>query len=155
MRIPAMVCALPMLFVLAAGCTDSTEDYVRPVKVATAVPADAIEGFPYSFQFVAVGGVASNYEWTLQEGTLPSGVTLDASGVLSGTPLITGTHSFTVNVRELTMPFVSDNDTRQLTLAVKAWQRPVEITGSGMDSRKPSVVTDSTGASHGVWDGIA
>ena len=55
-------------------------------------------GTGYSQQLSTTGGVAP-YTWTLQAGSfLPPGLTLSASGLLSGTPTATGAYGFCVTV---------------------------------------------------------
>jgi hypothetical protein len=48
---------------------------------------------------VASGGTAP-YTYTVTPGTLPPGLSLSSSGVLSGTPTTAGTYSFTVTVKD-------------------------------------------------------
>lgn len=50
----------------------------------TAVPG-AVVNKAYSYQFTAEGGVTA-YTWSTTSGTLPSGLSLSSSGLLSGTP---------------------------------------------------------------------
>ncbi|HEV3038234.1 MAG TPA: Ig domain-containing protein [Candidatus Angelobacter sp.] len=52
----------------------------------------------YNLQFVAVG--TSPYIWTVASGSLPSGLTLSPSGLLSGTPTATSHTSFTIQVTD-------------------------------------------------------
>lgn len=57
-------------------------------------------GTPYSVPLSATGGVRS-YVWSLANGSsLPAGLTLDADGVISGTPTAGGSYGFTVQVRD-------------------------------------------------------
>lgn len=42
---------------------------------------------PYSLQLQATGG-SGNYSWALASGTLPSGLSLSTSGLISGTPVV-------------------------------------------------------------------
>src|SRR5438105_1972886 len=53
----------------------------------------------YDLQFLATGGTIP-YSWTVVLGTLPAGLTLNTSGLLSGTPTATGFKSFTVQVMD-------------------------------------------------------
>lgn len=59
----------------------------------------------YSATLAATGGLAPYYSWTITQGALPNGLTLNAtSGVISGTPTGAGTSSFTVQVSDSETP---------------------------------------------------
>ncbi len=58
----------------------------------------AVVGMPYLYQFKAVGGTGG-YVWT-PNGTLPQGLSLDASGTLSGTPAVSGGQNVNVTVTD-------------------------------------------------------
>jgi len=49
----------------------------------------------YSVQLISKGGTGP-YEWTLIDGTLPNGMTLDEDGLLTGTPTAAGVNEFTI-----------------------------------------------------------
>jgi len=51
----------------------------------------------YQSQLDAIGGT-SPYSWSLVSGTLPAGLSLNASGLISGTPTTPGQSNFTVKV---------------------------------------------------------
>jgi hypothetical protein len=76
-----------------------------PLLLAVAITslADATEGALYSQTLAAKNGVKP-YTWNVASGTLPSGVSLSSAGVLSGTPGVAGTFSFTVQVTDSTTP---------------------------------------------------
>ena len=57
-------------------------------------PASASAGTAYSYTFAATGFPTPTY--SVASGTLPTGLTLSASGVLSGTPTAAGTFTFTI-----------------------------------------------------------
>lgn len=60
----------------------------------------ATYGSPYSQTFAAAGGTPS-YTYTISAGTLPAGLSLDAStGVLAGTPTGTGLYPFSVRATD-------------------------------------------------------
>lgn len=56
-------------------------------------------GQPYSTQLMAGCGTAP-YAWALTSGSLPDGVTLAPDGLLSGTPLASGSFGFTAHVED-------------------------------------------------------
>ncbi len=67
------------------------------LAIGPAALPNGTNGAPYSQSVVATGGTGTGYVYTLDSGSLPSGLTLDsASGVISGTPSAAGTYSFTV-----------------------------------------------------------
>ncbi len=69
--------------------------------VSTTSLASGTVGVPYSQQLQAYGGQPP-YSWSLTPGSpgLPPGVTLSASGVISGTPTMVGIFDFSIRVRE-------------------------------------------------------
>ena len=60
----------------------------------------------YSQTLAASGGTAP-YTWTVTSGAPPSGLTLSAAGVLSGTPTATGLSAFTVQVADSAVLLIS------------------------------------------------
>lgn len=68
----------------------------KTVEITTEVLADAAKDSPYSVQLEATGGVTP-HTWTLADGdTLPAGLTLSSTGLISGTPTTLGQVTFTV-----------------------------------------------------------
>lgn len=66
--------------------------------ITTSLPS-ATEGLAYSVQLQATGG-SGNYAWSLASGSsLPTGLSLSASGLISGTPTVSGSFSFTIQVQ--------------------------------------------------------
>jgi hypothetical protein len=56
---------------------------------------------PYTFTLNASGGTAP-YTWTVTQGSLPAGLTLNQfTGVISGTPTTQGTYTYTVQVQDV------------------------------------------------------
>ena len=51
----------------------------------------------------ASGGTAP-YTWVLSSGSLPPGLTLKATGRIAGTPDVSGTHTFSVKVKDSSSP---------------------------------------------------
>ena len=68
------------------------------LNITTSSPLpDAFIGIAYSQTFTAIGGTGGR-TWTLRSGSLPSGLTLSTSGVLSGTPTTAGESNFKIRV---------------------------------------------------------
>ena len=75
-----------------------------PLQITTNSLSNGSPGVFYSVTLVATGGF-SPYSWTVTQGALPNGLTLNAtSGVISGTPTDIGTSSFTVQVSDSGTP---------------------------------------------------
>jgi large repetitive protein len=72
------------------------------LNISTASPLpNGFIGVTYSQSLTAIGGV-SPYTWARTSGSLPSGLSLNSSGVISGTPTSTGTSTFTIRVTDST-----------------------------------------------------
>jgi hypothetical protein len=75
-----------------------------PLSLAGATLSAGTVGTPYSAKIVPQGG-ASPYTWSVDPTTLPAGTTLNTStGVISGTPTLAGTSTFTVKVMDSSSP---------------------------------------------------
>ena len=59
----------------------------------------AAAGAPYSYQLETVGGTGP-FVWILSGGSLPPGISLSGTGLLSGTPQGTGTFNFSLSVAD-------------------------------------------------------
>jgi len=84
------------------------------LSIVTTTLPDGTVGTAYSQTLSRVGGTAP-FTWTVQSGTLPTGLSLSTAGVISGTPSGTpGTATFTVRVTDTTSAF--DDQTLALTV---------------------------------------
>jgi hypothetical protein len=91
-----------------------------PVITTTSLPAGRV-GVGYS-QVLSVTGGAFPYTWSVQSGTLPAGLTLNAStGAITGTPTTAGTSNIVFRVGE----GLGNSDTETVTITITA---PHEIT---------------------------
>jgi hypothetical protein len=90
----------------------------NPVTIMTvALPSTRLEA-PYSTTLVASGG-SGLYRWSLSSGSLPSGLSLDATtGTITGTAAASGRFTFTVRATDVGDPVNASDQT--LTLGVLA-----------------------------------
>ena len=72
----------------------------QPVAVTVLSLAEAHLGIPYQQTFSATGG-SQKFVWSVLSGTLPSGLILDSTGILSGTPTSAGSASFTIGATDV------------------------------------------------------
>jgi hypothetical protein len=89
------------------------------VSITTISPlASATVGASYSQTLQASGGAgAGSYAWSLASGSLPTGLSLSAAGVISGTPSVVGLSSFDARVTSGT-GLSAVTSTKTFTLAV-------------------------------------
>ncbi|MHB8733929.1 MAG: putative Ig domain-containing protein [Terriglobales bacterium] len=71
-------------------------------SVITSSLPDGTVSVPYAVQLQSINGTPgfNGILWTLAAGSLPGGLTLDTQGALTGTPLATGTATFTVRATD-------------------------------------------------------
>ena len=85
----------------ATGAFLSKNFTLRVAEIANDSPLTQYTvGTPYVVNFSTTIGDQEQQTWTVLSGTLPTGLTLSAAGVLSGTPTTEGDSSFTVQVVE-------------------------------------------------------
>ena len=90
--------AIAALVFAALPATRARAD-TSTVTVTTTSLATAVVGSAYSQALAASGGTGS-YVWSLTAGSLPSGLTFDSSGLISGTPTTRGVASLTVTATD-------------------------------------------------------
>jgi len=97
------------LSLLSAGCGPSNR-----LGITTPTLSSAEVNVPYQ-ETIRGGGGSSPYTFTVVEGALPPGLSLDSDGRLSGTPTQQGSFPFKVRVRDAR----GREADRQLTLHVR------------------------------------
>lgn len=88
---------------------------ITPLSISTTALSNGAQSAAYGQSLAAVGGIAP-YSWTLFSGTLPSGLTLSASGQISGTPTSAAANNFTVQVSDSSVP--AQTATQALSITV-------------------------------------
>ncbi len=149
--------ATPLVFkVTDSGQPAQSQSVTLSLTVATATLTITTGSLPngqvgtaYSTSLAATGGTPS-YTWTLTSGTLPAGLTLSSSGVISGTPTaaVTGT-SLTFKVTDSSQPAQNQSATFSLTIAATA--APLTITTSFLpNGQVGTAYSTNLGASGGI-----
>lgn len=89
------------------------------LAIASATLPSGQVGAAYSATLSASGGTPA-YTWSISSGSLPAGLTLTSSGLLSGTPTASGSATFTLLVTDSGAPAQSAEQTFTLTIAPQA-----------------------------------
>ncbi|WP_031499129.1 putative Ig domain-containing protein [Bryobacter aggregatus] len=87
---------------------------------------------PYSATVTATGGT-SPYSYSITSGGLPTGLSMDNNGVLSGTPTASGNYNFTVRIQDaasVTASFGLSLSISSSTLAITTTSLPGGLVGS-------------------------
>lgn len=95
-----------------------------PLSITTPSLAAGVTATGYSGTLQATGGVPP-YEWSITNGQLPAGLSINSSGTITGTPILAGSSTFTVQVADSEVNPVTGNPnpmtaTRQFTITVTA-----------------------------------
>ena len=121
-----------LLIALLCG-VEADADAALSISTASILPPGTVS-VPYSFALAAKGGVKP-YTWSITAGSLPPGLKMDTSGVLSGTPTSAGSFNFTAKVTDHSEAHVS----QAFTLAINP---PLQITSP------PTLPPGSAGAAY-------
>ena len=95
-----------------------------PLSITTSSLAAGVTATGYSGTLQATGGVLP-YTWSLTNGQLPAGLSINTSGTITGTPVLAGSSTFTVQVADSEVDPVTGNPnpmtaTKQFTITVTA-----------------------------------
>jgi hypothetical protein len=119
-------------------CTATMTSPTYPLSVFTSTLPPAVEGSPYSEYVVATGG-RPGYQYSLgSTQSLPAGLTFDpTTGLVSGTPQVSGMFSFTVRVTDSSTP---SPQSASGTVSIDVGTPPVAVSTNGL----PSAVVGAT-----------
>jgi len=107
----------------------------------TALPGGSV-GAAYSATVTASGGTQP-YAWSISSGTLPGGLTLSATtGAITGTPTVSGTFSFTVQVADSATPAMIAS--KGLSIAIAGGGTPLSVTSTTPASGATGVIVSTT-----------
>ena len=125
------------------------------LAIATSTLGTATYQLPYQGSLTSSGGTGSTV-WTVVGGALPAGVTLSASGVVSGVPTELGT--FNVVIQAIDTNWQSNTATAALTLVVNppvlTATAPAAVTGQiGVPMRFQASASGNVGAVSWTTDG--
>ncbi len=130
---------------IAIAAAQSSQTAV-PLQITTSSLAGGQVKVPYNATVAATGGTAP-YTWSVASGSLPVGLTLSATGAISGTPTATGSSSFSVQVKDSAA--TAQTATQAFSITVAAAQRsqtvvPLQITTSSLTGGQALVAYNAT-----------
>jgi len=109
---------------------------------------------PYSHQLVGQGGTAPYRTFALDTGSLPAGITLSSTGVLSGTPTAVGSYPFSVSAYDSSTGTGPYRNATAFTMVVSA-APPIDITPTTLPNANVaaaySATLTATGGNNGPY----
>jgi len=120
---------------------------VSPISILAGTIRNATIGVAYAQQFTAVGGT-SPYTFSMTptsatQDMLPPGLTLSASGLISGTPTSTGSYAFRLQARDLLGATFTRSYTFFVTNAVGQFVNNTNIADTSVGSGRAQVLSVS------------
>lgn len=98
----AGIVTFKLKFTATNGSSTICEYTIGTLGTTNTPPAGTV-GTPYSHQMTAGGGTAP-YTWAIVAGALPPGLSMSASGLISGTPTTAGSANYTIAVADSSTP---------------------------------------------------
>ena len=115
-----------------------------PLSITTSSLSSATAGSSYTATLSASGGTPP-YTWSLASGQLPPGLTLSASGVISGIPITSGSFSFTPQAKDV----AGNLATRPETIQVAPGVSPISSTTGSLPGATVGTAYQATLAASG------
>jgi len=131
--------ALSLLQSCGGGSSTSTSS---PLAITTTSLTGGTVAESYSATLTATGGTGSGYAWSVSAGTLPGGMTLASTGVLSGTPAAAGTFNFTAAVTDSSQ--ASATASLSLVIGAAGPLTTYEFTGDTSPVHDPSIIRQNS-----------
>ena len=127
-RLPLTTLVLGLIGCAGGDAPTAPESTASPPSITTSSVPNGTVGEPYSLTLIAAGGDGS-YEWSVNSGSLPSGLTLSVGGEIAGTPTTAEASSFTVRVLS-----AGQTASASLSIIIEAAGSPPSITTSSLPS---------------------
>ncbi|WP_377162888.1 putative Ig domain-containing protein [Prosthecobacter fluviatilis] len=136
----------------ANGCQGSRSYTLAPscplISVAPVTPARATMGTAYSQAMSASGGLSPYGSWTVTSGTLPAGLSLNAStGVISGTPTTSNGAGTSVTIRVTDANGCTGSQAVTLQVCPVLTLTPASLPNGTINTSYSQTITTSGGAS--------
>lgn len=127
------------------------------IVISPATLPTATVGNTFSQQFTATGGSGTGYTFAVSVGSLPAGLTLSSSGLLSGTPTDNGGSPVSFTVTATDSLSASGNQSFGLTIdsaiTVSPTSLPVAIIGASFSQQLTASGGSGTGYSFAIGSG--
>lgn len=122
-----------IFFIVCAGCGSPSTNTAGPVRIAVSMLPIGTVGSSYSYSMPASGGTPP-YVWNVSSGTLPAGLTVNTKGTIHGTPVASGTTTFSVTAQDSEAVPVTASATFSLTV-----ESELMVTSISLPSRTEGV----------------
>ncbi len=140
---PAQTASAPISIAVAAAAP-------QPLAITSSTLPSGTNGTAYSQALQASGGTPS-YTWSISSGSLPTGMSL-ASGVISGTPTVSGSFNFTVSVTDSGSPAQTKAAAMTLVVAPSSLTITTSTLPSGTNGAGYSQALQASGGTPGyAW----